>query len=311
MRPREGGGEITNKTLGKRLWLVGGVGAAAAFTAAAALGGSPSAARSGHSGASANCSKATAKQLVSHHRVNHFALPNPVRQVLCGPFTGRGSEAMAVTIGAPTCWPIQHWAVFTLAGGEWRLILDQPAYLVPPLIAVGSDIRETTAVHRSADPRCFPSGGTRARIWHWNGSRLVAGPWKQVTPADTYESGNFKTPSSNIVCSYFIQVGSRASESNVGCVVKSGLKPAPPRRPCQDGGYAGDRVYLGVTGRVQVPSCAGDPGPYVYVDVARVLGYGKTWSGGGFRCISALSGLTCRNKSGHGFFLSRESWRKF
>jgi hypothetical protein len=238
-------------------------------------------------------------------------LSNPVRQVLCGSFTGSGSEAMAVTIGAPTCWGIQHWGVFTRTAGAWRLVLDQPAYLIPPLRAVDSGIRETTAVHRSGDSRCFPTGGTRSRIWRWNGSRLVAGPWKQVTPADRYENGAFKTPSSNIVCSYFIHIGSRASDSSLGCVIKSGLRPAPRRRPCQEGGYAGDRVYLGVTGRVGVPSCAGDPGPYVYVDMARVLGYGRTWSGGGFRCTSAETGLTCRNKSGHGFFLSREHWRAF
>ena len=139
-----------------------------------------------------------------------------------------------------------------------------------------------------------------------------AGSWKQVMSADKVQIGHFKTPSSNIVCDYFVFVGSRAPESGVGCVIKSGLRPAPPRRPCgQDGGYAGDRVFLGRTGRVQVPSCAGDPGPYVYVDVAKVLGYGKTWSGGGIRCTSAITGVTCRNKSGHGFFLSRENWRAF
>ena len=220
--------------------------------------------------APAACSRATANQLVQQHRrLNRFVLPNPVRQVLCGPFTGPGSEAMAVTIGAPTCWGIQNWGVFMLTDGAWRLVLDQPAYLVPPLRSIGSGIRETTAAHRSGDSRCFPSGGTRSRIWRWNGSRLVAGPWKQVTAADSYVYGSFKTPSSNIVCDYFIHIGSRASESNVGCVIKSGLRPAPPRRPCQDGGYAGDRVYLGVTGGVEVPSCAGDPGPYVNVDRAR------------------------------------------
>lgn len=283
-----------------------------AFASPSAGGSGPSGAASpGTSTASGACSRATARQLVEQHRQNHFALPNPVSQVLCGPFTGPGSEAMAVTTLAPTCWGIQHWAVFARTGGAWRLVLAQPAYLTPPLVAVGSDIRETTAVHRPGDSRCFPSGGTRSRIWHWNGSRLVPGPWRQVTPADSYEYGSFKTPSSNIVCDHSIQIGSRASESSVGCVIKSGLRPAPPRRPCQEGGYAGDRVYLGVTGPVQVPSCAGDPGPYVNVDTARVLGYGKTWSGGGLRCTSAVTGLTCRNKSGRGFFLSRERWRRF
>jgi len=179
------------------------------------------------------------------------------------------------------------------------------------LAAAGSDIRETRPVWRVADGPCFPTGGTRARTWHWNGSQLVAGPWKQVTPPDSLKMGSFKTPSANIVCAYTIYTGSTAADSSVGCVIKSGLKPAPPRRPCVDGDPARDRVYLGVTGRVDVPPCAGDPGPYVYVDRARVLGYGKSWSAGGLRCTSALAGLTCRNNYGHGFFLSRERWRRF
>jgi hypothetical protein len=45
--------------------------------------------------------------------------------------------------------------------------------------------------------------------------------------------------------------------------------------------------------------------------VARVLAYGKTWAGEGLRCTSAEIGLTCRNRDGHGFFLSRERWRAF
>ena len=190
--------------------------------------------------------------------MNHFALPNPVRQVLCGPFTGAGSEAMAVTIGAPTCWGIQHWGVFTLTEGVWRVVLKQPSYLVPPLVAVGSGIRETTAVHRDGDSRCFPSGGTRSRSWRWNGSRLVSGPWKQVTPADGYEYGAFKTPSSNIVCDHFIHIGSRASESNVGCVIKSGLKPAPPRTAVRGRRLSrADRIGLQATGRAKPAACSG------------------------------------------------------
>jgi hypothetical protein len=94
-------------------------------------------------------------------------------------------------------------------------------------------------------------------------------------------------------------------------VTKSGLRRAPPRRTCREGGYAGDRVDLLATGRVSVPLCAGDYGAFLYVDVARVLGYGKTWARGGFTCVSAITGLTCRNKNSHGFFLSREHWRQF
>lgn len=271
--------------------------------------------------ASPDCSKATARQLVERNNLNHFALPDPVRQVLCGTFTGLGSNAMAVTIGAPTCWPIQHWAVFRLTEGVWRLVLNQPAYLVPPLVAVGSDIRETTAAHRPGDPRCFPSGGTRARIWHWYGSRLVAGPWKQVKagtaapPAAGGTSGYFKTPSTNVVCGYRLYTGSSATTSFVGCRIKSGLKPPPPGT--KPGCFSRNEVAIAATGRTSTGRsiCPGEPegdaGVFVFESQARVLGYGKTWSGGGLRCTSAVIGLTCRNNGGHGFFLSRERWRAF
>jgi hypothetical protein len=55
----------------------------------------------------------------------------------------------------------------------------------------------------------------------------------------------------------------------------------------------------------------GDAGPLAFEQVARVLAYGRTLRVGGIRCTSAVTGLTCRNRSGHGFFLSRERWRKF
>ena len=130
---------------------------------------------------SSACTKETARQLVERNNLNQFGLDNPVAQVLCGPFTGPGSKAIAITIAAPTCFPVQHWAVLAFADGDWRVVLEQPAYLAAPLVAVGSGIRETTVVHRPGDSRCFPSGGTRARVWRWSGSRLVAGPWTQVS----------------------------------------------------------------------------------------------------------------------------------
>ncbi len=233
---------------------------------------------------------------------------------------------MAVTIGpAPTCWPIQNWAVFRFAQGVWQLVLDQPAYLDGPLVAVGSNLRETTAVHRPGDSRCIPSGGTHARIWRWNGKRLVAGPWKQVKPANTSapgtgasKSGYFKTPSGNIQCDYGYRSEGDA-DAYVRCGIKSGLKPPPPSRGAQC--HQAPWVTLRVTGPAHPgPSyCPGedapDAGPFAGGQAGgppvSVLDYGKTWRGGGLRCASAFTGLTCRNKSGHGFFLSRERWRSF
>src|SRR5437879_13782719 len=87
---------------------------------------------------------------------------------------------MAITIGAPTCWGTQRWVVFGFTGGVWQLVLDQRRFIFP-LVAVGSDIRETTPVFRPGDARCLPSGGSHARIWHWDGTRLAPGAWTQVT----------------------------------------------------------------------------------------------------------------------------------
>jgi uncharacterized protein DUF6636 len=44
---------------------------------------------------------------------------------------------------------------------------------------------------------------------------------------------------------------------------------------------------------------------------APVLRYGHSLRFGPFRCTSRTSGLTCRSRAGHGFFVSRERRRTF
>jgi uncharacterized protein DUF6636 len=142
---------------------------------------------------------------------------------------------------------------------------------------------------------------------------LVAGT--PAAPARSLANVYFKSPSGNIVCGYLPSfpknLQGTVREGLVQCVIKSGLKPSPPRRRCSDGDFTADRVDLFATGRVSVPLCNGDPGVAVYEAKAAVLGYGRAWSGGGLRCTSATTGLMCTNKSGHGFLLSRERWRSF
>ncbi len=41
------------------------------------------------------------------------------------------------------------------------------------------------------------------------------------------------------------------------------------------------------------------------------LAYGRSYTWHGIRCSSATIGLTCKNLSGHGFFLSRRRQRVF
>jgi hypothetical protein len=269
-------------------------------------------AAAGHTAPKADCTTATAKQLVNEHRLNDFDLPNPVSQLLCGPFTGPGSEAMAVAVAAPTCWGRQRWAVFNFTGGAWQLALDQIDWIFE-LKAVGADIRERSPVFRAGDPRCLPSGGSHARLWHWDGTRLVPGPWKQVTPGKRkFTYGYLRTPSGNVHCDWGY---GGASHPWVRCGIKSGIKPPPPKRGphCT----VPDRIAMHTAGRAQLSRsiCPGedeeDAGPFARP--GRVLAYGKSWApaGIGLRCSSAFKGLTCRNKSGHGWFMSRARTRRF
>jgi hypothetical protein len=111
----------------------------------------------------------------------------------------------------------------------------------------------------------------------------------------------FHTPSRNIGCGYGA-VGS--APPFLRCDILSGFKPTPPK-PRRCGDDWGTGVSMGRTGRAGL-ICISD----TVIDIrSRVLRYGQTWRRGGFTCVSRASGLTCTNRSGHGFFLSRERSR--
>jgi hypothetical protein len=108
----------------------------------------------------------------------------------------------------------------------------------------------------------------------------------------------FRTPSGNIYCAYehysFAPIDLR-------CEIRSDIKPLPPRpRACNADWGAG--YAMRQTGRPYV-LCISDT---IYDAKARVFPYGTTWRGGAFSCSSKTTGLRCTNRSGHGFFLSRE-----
>ena len=114
---------------------------------------------------------------------------------------------------------------------------------------------------------------------------------------------SFRTPSGNISCAYASGLGSPAF---LRCDIRSHLHPAPKPRRCVEGVY-GESVGMSRTSRAAV-LCISDT---VVSPGARVLAYGASWSRSGFRCVSRATGLTCTNTRGHGWFLSRESWRVY
>ena len=113
----------------------------------------------------------------------------------------------------------------------------------------------------------------------------------------------FKTPSGNIGCAYAKLVG----ENDLRCEIRSGMKPLPAKpKGCGDGdwGQAAIMKAKGKATRICITDTVLDPRN-------KVLGYGKTWKRAGFTCVSKTTGLTCRNQSGHGWFLSRAKSRVF
>jgi len=108
----------------------------------------------------------------------------------------------------------------------------------------------------------------------------------------------FRTPSGNIGCA--------GDSTFVRCdIAATRTKPPPKPRSCRyDWGYA---FKLGQRVRAR-RICVSDS----TLDAARVLSYGRTQRfGRRISCTSRRTGLTCRNRDGHGFFMSRQRVRLF
>lgn len=86
---------------------------------------------------------------------------------------------MVVSLSTPGCGFSIGWAVYRADHGKWqRVFLTNSGAL---LAKDGSRIRAWEGVLGPNDAHCFPSGW-KARYWHWNGKRLVAGSWHKSGP---------------------------------------------------------------------------------------------------------------------------------
>jgi hypothetical protein len=135
----------------------------------------------------------------------------------------------------------------------------------------------------------------RSRNSHWLVLPVVAGAL--LAPA-VAQAGPFQSPSGNIGC-YISRDGAR-------CDIREKSWTAPPKpKNCEldwgSGAAVGEKGRAGIV-------CAGD----TTLSQGHRLAYGKSVSKGSFRCVSRMSGMRCVNrKSGHGFVLSRESYKLF
>jgi hypothetical protein len=113
----------------------------------------------------------------------------------------------------------------------------------------------------------------------------------------------FKTPSGNIHCGYFDNDGN----ATVRCDIES-YTPTTRKRPADcdlDWGFA---FEIGARAKRGIILCAGDT---VISQQAVTLAYGSSWKRKGITCSIEETGVTCTNRRGRGFFLSRAEQRVF
>ena len=119
----------------------------------------------------------------------------------------------------------------------------------------------------------------------------------------------FRSPSGNIKC--LVVPGARTA--TLRCEIGRADYARTLQQRClgpSGGGVDWHGFELGA-GRKGAITCSGgilyNPGTErpTYV----TLPYGRSWRDGSFTCWSRPTGVTCRERTGHGLFVSRQGWR--
>jgi hypothetical protein len=119
-------------------------------------------------------------------------------------------------------------------------------------------------------------------------------------PSAVVHLQSFRSPSGNIGCIMF--------EGGARCDIRK-REWSPPSRPasCPEQVDFGQGLSVDHTGEASFV-CAGDT---ALDPSATPLEYGEASEMGGTQCISRSEGITCANHSGHGFFVSIQSYKLF
>jgi len=259
---------------------------ALAITGAAAFAVLAAATASGRGADSSTCSKAAARvAMARYHLLSDPQLPQPVGQLLCGAFAGPGSRGMAATSAHGVCVPFTGWAVFRYQKGSWRLVPggNQPT-LGSTISRAGTTIVEHGLFQRGNESICLASG-KRSRVWHWNGSRLVADAWATELPTGTVQQYDFYSPDRKVWCQ----------------ISKNGKSPSDL--------FCGTKDYMhSATLKSVVTVChapANDVCLQNWNPDAEVLGLGQKLTLNGFRCSTEADAVTCAAvATGKGFRIS-------
>ena len=121
-------------------------------------------------------------------------------------------------------------------------------------------------------------------------------------PTNAFADGyGFMTPSGNIFCNGAVE------SSEISCTIVDRMGPPAQPRPASCAATWGHTFRLSAMGQAAL-LCTNAPRRVNYTDVAP---YGATGQFGDITCQSENTGLTCRNREGRGFFLSRSRQELF
>ena len=196
---------------------------------------------------------------------------------------------MVVSFKSATCGGTFGWAVFRRHAGRWNLVWRY-GNGQQSIAKVGVEIKETLKILRPTDPRCVPTGGTKSRLWRWNGNRFVAGAWE----AHYLNPEQFSSPSRQVQC--------EIDDAGASCNSRAG--DSGPEHSAHL-----DRNGVVSTCSVSVPSLRENCFVQWSPDLP-ILPYGQSSEVGDFRCTSAVDGVTCVKRSapgaGSGFRVSED-----
>ena len=127
----------------------------------------------------------------------------------------------------------------------------------------------------------------------------------------------FRSPSGNIKCLFIpsapLDSGSGRTPATILCTIAHAdyAKTLQTRCLGPNGGGVDWHGFLLPAARKGSVSCSGGIlyNPTTQRPTYSTLAYGKTWRQKMFGCTSRLDGVNCSNPHGHGFFISRQTWR--
>jgi hypothetical protein len=117
----------------------------------------------------------------------------------------------------------------------------------------------------------------------------------------------FRSPSGNIGCYYDPKAFAppNGTKGLLTCALRHADYGMQLQRRCDAGDWHG--FALGAKGKPTL-FCTGNPN-YAIRPVYTTLAYGQSWQRGPLTCSSLITGVTCRNRTGHGLFISRQAYR--